>query len=142
MENFILCIVLIVAEALRLLDLQKQPLEVFYKRSWSQKFRNTYKKTLVLESLFDTVEIKMTLQQRRSTVNIAKFLRAPILKNICEQLLLDLLRMTFRNYHLFNMKSLLRPIVAIGKYANNLRLHKQNNYWYCTVGICEIRGIF
>ena len=69
----------------------------------------------VLESRFNTVEIKMTLQYMRFPVKIAKFLRIPILKNICERLLLDLLRITFRNYHLVNMKSILKPTVTIGK---------------------------
>ena len=54
-------------------------------------------KTLVLESLFNKVTglqtcnfIKKRLQHRCFPVNIAKFLRTPVLKNICERLLLQI----------------------------------------------------
>ena len=53
------------------------------------------RKTLVLESLFDEVAalqacnfIKKRLQHMCFAVNIATFLRTPILKKICERLLL------------------------------------------------------
>ena len=53
------------------------------------------RKTLLLESLFHKIAalqvcnfIKKRLQHMCFAVNIAKFLRAPILKNICERLLL------------------------------------------------------
>ena len=36
-------------------NIQKQPLEVFYKRSCFQKFCNIYRKTPVVESLFSKV---------------------------------------------------------------------------------------
>ena len=45
------------------------------------KFRKFYRKTPVLESLF----IKKRLQHRCFLVKFAKFLRTPILKNICER---------------------------------------------------------
>ena len=54
-------------------------------------------KTPVLESLFNKAAvlkscnfIQKRLQHRFLTVNIVKFSRAPILKNICERLLLRL----------------------------------------------------
>ena len=53
-----------------------------------------YRNTPVLESLFNKLQawrptIEKRLQQRCFAVNIAKFLRRTILKNIFEQLLLD-----------------------------------------------------
>ena len=54
-----------------------------------------HRKTPVLESLFDKVAvlqpsnfIKEKLQHRCFPVNIAQFAKVPILKNICERLLL------------------------------------------------------
>ena len=65
------------------------------KKSCSKKFRNIHRKTPVLESLFNKVAelkackfIKKKLQRRCFPVNIAKFLRAPILKNTWEWLFL------------------------------------------------------
>ena len=73
---------------------QKQPPDVFCKKRCLQKFRKFYRKTLMLESTFNNVEglqacifIRIRLQQRCFPVNIAKFLRAHILKYICERLL-------------------------------------------------------
>ena len=61
------------------------------------KFSNIYRKTAMLESLFYKVAglkayifIKKRLQHRCFAVNIAKFLRTPILKNVCKRLLLIL----------------------------------------------------
>ena len=76
--------------------LQKQPQEVFYAKSCSEKFCNIYRKTPVLASPFNKVA---GLQQAFSTeallkgdsntgVSCANFLKAPILKNFCEHLLL------------------------------------------------------
>ena len=50
------------------------------------KFRNIHRKTLGLESLFNFITKR--LRHRYFPVNIAKFLRTPILKNSCERLLL------------------------------------------------------
>ena len=51
------------------------------------KFRNIHRKTPVLESLFNKVEgLYFRLQNRCFPLNIVKFLRTPILKNICELL--------------------------------------------------------
>ena len=76
-------------------EIQKQPSEVLYKESFSQKFRNIHRNTPVSESLFDIVVdleacnfIKKRLQDRCFSVNIMEFLKIPILKNTCEQLLL------------------------------------------------------
>ena len=62
----------------------------------------------MLESLFNKVAglqvrnfIKKRLQHSWFTVNIAKILRAPILKNICEQLLLYFSVMKFQDLDLF-----------------------------------------
>ena len=74
---------------------QKQSLDVFYEKRYSQFFFKNHRKTSVLQFLYDKVAglktcifIKKTLQQKCFPVNIAKFLKAPILKNICERLLL------------------------------------------------------
>ena len=65
------------------------------KKAVLKKFHNVYSKTPVLESFLNKVTglkscnfIKKRLQQRYFIVNIAIFLRTPILKNICERLLL------------------------------------------------------
>ena len=69
---------------------------MFCKKSCSKEFRNIYRKTPVLEFLFNKVAgLKDRLQHRSFPVNIAKFLRTPILKNICEQLLLSLTLLNF-----------------------------------------------
>ena len=82
--------------------LQKQPPEVFYKNSSPEKFRNISRKTPVSESLFNKVAghkvaglkvcnfLKKRLQQRCFRVNIAKFLRTLILKNISKRFFLKL----------------------------------------------------
>ena len=68
---------------------QKQPPEVLYKGScFLKKFCNIHTKTPLSWSLF-----LIKLQSRRPEgwcfpVSIAKFLRTPVLKNICEGLLL------------------------------------------------------
>ena len=74
---------------------QKQSLDVFYEKRYSQFFFKNHRKTSVLQFLYDKVAglktcifIKKTLQHKCFPVNIAKFLKAPILKNICERLLL------------------------------------------------------
>ena len=66
-------------------ETQKQPPEVFYKRSCFQKCRNTQRKTSVLESLFNKVAdrqacniFKKRFQHSCFPVKIAKFLRTPI----------------------------------------------------------------
>ena len=70
--------------------IQKQPPKCFVK-----KFSNIRRKTSVLESLFNKAAvlqtsnfIKKRLQHRCFSVNIAKYLRTPILKNFCKWLLL------------------------------------------------------
>ena len=77
--------------------LRKQSAGVFCEKSCSEKFRNIPLETLVLESLLNKAAglqasrfIKKRLQQRHFHMNITKFLRTPILKNICERLLLML----------------------------------------------------
>ena len=88
--------------------------EVFYKKAVLKNFAMFTKKTPLLESLFNKVAvlrpkalqfIKKRLQQRHFLVNIAKFLRTPILKNISKQLLLWLdkksMRKRYRNEEFF-----------------------------------------
>ena len=78
----------------RLLLPEAAPRGVLLKNSY-EKFRIIHRKTYVLESLFNKVAglqawnfIIKKHQHRFFLVNIVKFIRAPILKNICEQLLL------------------------------------------------------
>ena len=54
---------------------QKQPLEVFYKKG------------ILSNSEGLQLYVKKTLHHRCFPVNFEKFLRSPILKNICERLL-------------------------------------------------------
>ena len=73
---------------------QKQPPKVFCKKRCSQNFRKFHRKTPVLECLFNKVATA-TLSTRVSITgvflwNSRIFLKAPILKNICERLLLDI----------------------------------------------------
>ena len=75
--------------------LRTQRPDVLCKKCCSYKFRNIHWETLVLESLFNkslqaSNFIKKRPQQRHFPVNIPKFLTTPILKNICERLLLML----------------------------------------------------
>ena len=72
---------------------QKQPPVVFCKKRVLKSF---HRKTPVLGSLFNIVVglqafnfIIKRLQHKCFPVNIAKLLRTPVLKNICEQLLLS-----------------------------------------------------
>ena len=57
---------------------------------------NIHKETVMLESLFNKVAglkvwnfVLKRLQHRCFPVNMAKFLRAPVMKNTCERLLLQ-----------------------------------------------------
>ena len=76
-----------------ILALPKQPPEVFCRKSCSQKFRNIHREILVLECLFNKIAglqvSRKRLQHRCFPGNIAKVLRTPILKKICERLLLN-----------------------------------------------------
>ena len=74
---------------------EKQPLQVLCKNRCSGKFRKFHKKILVSESLFNKVTshqacsfTKKRLQHRCFPVKFSKFLRLPILKNVCERMLL------------------------------------------------------
>ena len=65
------------------INIKKQPPEVFYKKRVLKNFT-----TFTLKHLsWDLVLIKL---QPFRPVNIANFLRTPILKNICERLLLNI----------------------------------------------------
>ena len=88
--------------------------DVFYKKAVLNNFAMFTKKTPLLEPLFSKVAvlrpealqfIKKRLQQKHFLVNIAKFLRTPILKNICKQLLLfsdkKSMRKRYRNEEFF-----------------------------------------
>ena len=74
---------------------QKQPPKVFHRKWHSSIFCNISSKTAVLESLFNKAAglqacnfVKKRLQHRCFHVNGVKFLRTPISKKICKQLLL------------------------------------------------------
>ena len=63
-------------------------------KSCSSKFNNIHRKTFVLESFLNKITglqaynfTKKRLQHTYFPVNIAKLLRTPILKNICEWLI-------------------------------------------------------
>ena len=62
--------------------LQKQPPEVFYKKACSEQFCNFHRKTPEGLQLY-----QKRLQRKFIPMNIARFLRTPILKNIFERLL-------------------------------------------------------
>ena len=85
----------------KIYQFQKQPPELFYRKSCSEKFCNIHTKTPVLESPFNRLAglktcnfLKKIIQHRCFPVNISKFLRTLILTKICEQLLLQLLPLT------------------------------------------------
>ena len=70
---------------------QKKPPEVFFKKRYSLKLRNIFRKTLVLGSFFKKVVglhnckyIKKRLQHRCFLRNLRKILRTHFLKNICK----------------------------------------------------------
>ena len=77
--------------------IQKQRPEVFCEQNCPWKFLNIHRKILVSESRFNKVArkvcnfIKKRLQHMCFHVNIVKFLRASILKNISERLLKHLI---------------------------------------------------
>ena len=80
---------------------QKQPFADVFLNRCSSKFCNIQRKTPELDSLFNKVAsleacdlIKKRLQLSCFPLNIAKFLRTPILKNICERMLLRVLKPT------------------------------------------------
>ena len=75
--------------------IQKKTPEVFFKKRCSLKLRNIFRKTPVLESLFNKVAglqdckyIKKRLQHRCFVRNLRKCFRTHFLKNICQRLLL------------------------------------------------------
>ena len=73
-------------------ETKEQPLEVFYKRSCSQKFRNIHRKTPVLESLFNNAGARQTCNILKKDSNTSVFLWIlQILKNFCERLLLGIM---------------------------------------------------
>ena len=88
------------------------------------KFRNTQRKTPVLESRFNKVYcyinfIKKRLQHRYFPMNTVKCLRTPILKNICERLLLNVLMIT-KTSHWFAMQISWMFTIMMGTVASNV----------------------
>ena len=65
--------------------IKKQPPEVFCKKSFLKNLEFSRESTCVGTSLFFQL-YKMRLQHRCFLVKFSKFLRTPILKNICERL--------------------------------------------------------
>ena len=108
----------------------------------------SYRKTSVLESLFNKVAdlqdcnvIKMRLQHRCFSVNIAKYFRAAILKIICGRLLLSLegfceglVNINYENASFGILEYSIRPqlihfyscILAYKKSFSDRREHLQN----------------
>ena len=80
----------------KIVSVQKQPPEVFYKKKNVLKNFETFTgKHMCLSLFFNKVSglspailLKKTLQHRCFTVNFAKYFRTPIFKNICKRLLL------------------------------------------------------
>ena len=80
-----------------MVQVEKQPPDVFCKNRYSEKIRKFHRKTPVLESLFNKVAglrvcnfIKTRLQHSFFPVKFSNFLRTPTLKNIWERLLLQM----------------------------------------------------
>ena len=101
--------------------------KLFNKKRCSLKFRNVYRKTPVLEPLFNKVAglkarnfFKKRLQRRYFPRTIAKFLRTPILKNICKPLLLAILIPNASTSNDFGVKSI-QPVQMVLN-ANQFRL--------------------
>ena len=76
------------------MKLQKHPPEVFCEKGALKNFANFRGKHLCWKLLFNKVAglktcsfIKKRLQRKCFPLKFAKFLRAPIVKNICERLL-------------------------------------------------------
>ena len=85
------------------LDQQKQPPEVFYKKSFSLKCLNILRRKPVLESLFNEETLTQIFPCESYT-----FLRKFILKNICERLLLyQLFIQNISWQHVFNFTTAL-----------------------------------
>ena len=85
---------------------QKQPPEVLCKKMCSLKVRKWHRKMPTLESVFNKVQglrackfVTKILQHRCFPVEFAKFLRIPILKNICERLFLYLYYNSHHHFH-------------------------------------------
>ena len=76
---------------------------MFYRKICSHKFCNIYRKAPVLECLLNGKR----LQHRFFSVNIVKF-RTPILKNICERLLLWVAIIFLRKQHFIFLLLLVR----------------------------------
>ena len=79
----------------------------------SQKFRKFYRKTLLFESLFNKVTglracnfIKKRLQHSSFPVQLDKFLKTSLLKNICERLFLFIVGLQAYNFHYRNLDKL------------------------------------
>ena len=100
---------------------QKQPLEMFCKRSCSwKKFANFKRTKPVSESLFNEVAglriysfIKKRLQHRCFPVKLKKFLRTSILKNICDRMLLKISTLQKNLFIHFFHKIMTFTIIAI-----------------------------
>ena len=106
---------------------QKQPPEVFYRKGYSEKFRDIYKKTPALESPFNRLAgfktcnfFKKRNQRRGFPVNVIKFLRTLILKKISKQLLLPFLLLTV-NISSYGLVSALNSIVALQRSSSRFK---------------------
>ena len=83
--------------------LKWQDCKIFTKRVPSRTpSRSSHRRYSVKEDIFKNLNfIKKRLQHRCFRVKFAKFLKTPILKNICERLLLPFLGFTELNHNVF-----------------------------------------
>ena len=117
-----------------------------------KKFRTIHTKTPVLESLFNKVAglkawrleglkacnfIKKRLKGRCFPVNIAKFLRAPILKNISERLLLYDKNIFLISLVLINYKIINRHNQCKSKFKRASRFSPERVSSLILVSFCE-----
>ena len=105
------------------LTFQKHPAEVFCKKGALKNFANFTGKTVVLDSLLKKFAdprtfnfIKKRLKHSCFSVKSEKFLRTPILKNICERLLLSFGVQAINNFRKKFDKVLNTRLIKIMKY--------------------------
>ena len=109
------------------LYVQKQPPKVFCGKSCSFNFLQIQRKVSVLDSVFNKVAGLEVL--RCFPVKFAKFLRIPILKNICERLFLYvlwLISVQIKMKYKKNTYTCLRNTTQTTKNSSKLRINSIN----------------
>ena len=132
-------------------------MDVFQNRR-SLKFGNVHRKTPVLELLFNIVAglkncsfITKRFQHQYFIVNILKFLRTSILKNICEWLLLYICRPFLNQKH--NMEwFLIRRFVdlvriyfllIVGRnHSNRVNIVLISGFWQIYAGCYQLHNVY